>query len=59
MIRELTNFYFKDGENWCIVMKKYGATWTDKKNKFKITFDKSSLKLAINFFLGNCFCQFR
>lgn len=33
MIRELTNFYFKDGENWFIVMKKYGATWTDKKNK--------------------------
>ena len=54
-MRELINFCFKGGEKHFIAVAKFRATWTDNKNKFKITFDKVSLKLSINFFLSNCF----
>lgn len=47
MIRGLISFYFEQ----FITVTQFGAVWTDNKNKFKITFDKASLKLAINFFL--------
>ena len=46
MIRGLISFYFEQ----FITVTQFGAAWTDNKNKFKITFDKASLKLAINFF---------
>ena len=58
VMRELINFYFKGGEKEFIVVAKFGATWTDNRNKFKITFDKASLKLAITFLLDNCFFFF-
>ena len=57
-MRELINFYFKGGEKEFIVVAKFSATWTDNRNKFKITFDKASLKLAITFLLDNCFFFF-
>ena len=38
-----------------IAVTKFNKTWNDNKNKFKITSDKASLKLVINFFLDNCF----
>ena len=41
-----------------IAVRKFGATWADNKNKFMITFDKTSLKLAISFFLDNHFFSF-
>ena len=41
-----------------IVVAKFGAIWTDSKSKFRITFDKGSLKLAVNFLLDNCFFNF-
>ena len=56
--RKLINFCFKGGEKQVIVVSKLGATWTDSKNKFRITFDKASLKLSINFLLDNCFFNF-
>ena len=35
-MRELINFCFKAGEKQFIAVTKFGATWTDNKNKFKI-----------------------
>ena len=52
---ELINFCFRGSEKYFIAVAKFRATWTDNKNKSKITFDKVSLKLSINFFLCNCF----
>ena len=54
-MRELTNIYFKRDERQIIVVANLCATWTDDKNKLKKTFDKASLKWAINFLLDLCF----
>ena len=35
-MRELIKFCFEGGEKQFIAVKKFGATWTDNKNKFKI-----------------------
>ena len=58
MIRELINFPFKGGGKEFIPINKFRARLTDNQKKFKITSDKSSLKLAINFLLNNCFFNF-
>ena len=58
MIRELINFPFKDGGKEFISINKFRARLTDNQKKFKITSDKSSLKLAINILLNNCFFNF-
>ena len=47
-MRELINFYFTDEGK---TVTQYGATQTNKKDKFKTNFNKAFLKLAINFFL--------
>ena len=44
---------FKGAGEQFIVGTKFDATRTDGKNKFKITFEKASLILAINFLLNN------
>ena len=36
MMRELIKFCFEGGEKQFIAVKKFGATWTDNENKFKI-----------------------
>ena len=51
VMRKLINCCFKVEEEQFIAVTKYGATWTDNKNIFKINFDKTFLKLVINFFL--------
>ena len=58
MTRELINFCFKGGEKEFIAVTKFRATWTDNNTKFKITFDKAFLKLAITFLLDNFFFDF-
>ena len=58
VVRELLNFCFKGRKKQFIAVTKFGATWTDNENKFKITFDTASLKLSIDFLLGNCFFSF-
>ena len=55
VMKELINFCFKGGEKQLNPVTKFRATHTDNKNNHKITFDKASLKLAINFLLDNCF----
>ena len=35
-----TDFCFKSKEKQLIAAVKFNATWTDNKNKFKITFQK-------------------
>ena len=54
----MINFCFKGGEKHFIIVTNFGATWTDDKNKFKITFDKALSKLVINFFFDNWFFNF-
>lgn len=51
---EPLNNCFKRGEKQFTVAAKYGAQWTDDKNKVRATFNKSSLEVAINFLLDNC-----
>ena len=50
-MRELINFFFKGREKQFIAVTKLEATQTDDENKFKITFNKTSLKLPLIFFL--------
>ena len=38
-----------------IGVNKYGAKWVQDRTKCAITFDKSSLKLAIDFLLDQCY----
>ena len=40
---ELINISCKGGEKQFIAVTKFGTTWNDDKNKFKIMFDKASL----------------
>ena len=54
-MRELINFFFRGGEDHFIDKTKFGLIWTDIEKKFNITFDKASLKLAINFLFDNFF----
>ena len=53
-MRDLINFCFKV----FIAVTKFGATSTDIRNKFDITFDKTSLKLSNNFPPDNCILSF-
>ena len=39
---------FDGGYKQCIGIAKFAAFWTDKKDKYKKTFDKSSLKLILD-----------
>ena len=55
VLRELINFCFKGGDKKYIAITKFGATWTNNKHKYNVTFDKPSLKLAINYLLDNCY----
>ena len=52
---EIINFGFKRDDKFYIGTTKYGAQWVEDKNKCKITFEKSSSKLAINFLLDQYF----
>ena len=54
-MREIINFGFKGGDKFYIGITKYGARWVNDKTKCNITFDKSSLKLAINYLLDQCY----
>ena len=54
-LREVINFGFKGGDKFYIGINKYGAKWVQNKSSCAITFDKSSLKLAINFLLDQCY----
>ena len=53
---KLIYFCFKGEEKQFIAVAKFGAPRTDNTSTFKITFNKTSSKLAINFFPDNrCF----
>ena len=53
MMRGLLHDCFKADELQFIDVTNFGVEWTDYKNKFKTTFDKVSLKLAVSFLLDN------
>ena len=52
-MREFINFCSKSGEKQFDAVTKFGATWTENENKFKVTFNKGSFAVAINFLLDN------
>ena len=62
---ELTNFCFNGGDKEFILIITYGAIWTNSQEKYRLSFNKSSLKLVINSlpdnyfitFCSMCFCQ--
>ena len=57
-MKDLINFCFKGSKKEFIAAGNFDATWADNENKFNITFDKASLKLAIDFYLDNCLLNF-
>ena len=54
-MREIINFGFNGGDKFYIGTTKYWAQLAEEKNKSKIIYDKTSLKLAIDFLLGQFF----
>ena len=44
---------FDEGYRQCIGIAKFTAFWTDKKDKYMKTFDKSSLKLILDHLINN------
>ena len=54
VMRELINLARRNS----LCHDKICATCTDNENQFKVTFDKNSFKLAIDFILDNCFFNF-
>ena len=55
VLREIINFCFKGGDKMYIEVNKYRAKWVNENQPNNITFDKISLKLAINYLLDNCY----
>lgn len=55
VLREIINFCFKGGDKKYIEVNKYGAKWVSSRHASNVTFDKRSLKLAINYLLDNCY----
>ena len=51
-MRELINFCYKGAEKQLLSVTKFDAAWTDNKNKFKITFGKTSF-IIVFFSFGN------
>ena len=56
-IKEVIDVYFKDRQGKYIVITKHGATWENNTDKHKFSTDKKSLRLAISYLLGQCFCN--
>ena len=52
-MREFINFCSKSGEKQFVAVTKFGATWTENENKFKVTFNKGSL--TVGFLIINSF----
>ena len=55
VLREIINFCFKGGDKKYIEVNKYRAKWVSLRHASNVTFDKRSLKLAINYLLDNCY----
>ena len=55
VMSNLINFCFHGGDKEYIAVTNFGAIWTNDKDKYKINFSKTSLKLAINYLLDNCY----
>ena len=55
VMKKAITFGFKEDDKFYIGITKYHAQWAEDKNKCNITFDKTFFKLAINFFLEQCF----
>ena len=52
---EFINFCFNDGDKEFIGITRYGAIWTNSPEKYRLSFNKTSLKLTINYVLDNCY----
>ena len=48
-MEELINFCFNDGDREFIVITRYGSIWASNHGKYRLSFNKTSLKLAINY----------
>ena len=49
----MINFYFIDDDNEFTEMGRYDVIWTNTHGKYRMSFNKASLKLAINNLLHN------
>ena len=58
MLWEIINFGFKGSDKFYIRITKYGVQWVKVINKCNVTFDKTFLKLALNFLLNQRFFSF-
>ena len=53
MLEELINFCFNDGDKEFIGITRYGAIYTNNQQKYRLSFNQTSLKSAINYLLDN------
>ena len=49
---KLINFFLNGGDKEFIVPTRYDAIWANSRQKHKLAFNKTSLKLAINYLLN-------
>ena len=52
---ELINVCFHGGDKVFLGINIYGATWTNSWEKYRLLFNKTSLKLAINYLPSNSY----
>ena len=55
VIRELINCCFNGGDRQLIGITRYGAFWTNSQEKHRSFFNKTFLKLAIDYLLDNSY----
>ena len=58
-MRELINFCFDGGNKEFIDITRYGAIWTNSGEKYRLYFNGTSLKLAINYLIDNSYLTLR
>ena len=46
---ELINFYFPGADEELFGITRYGTIWTNNQQKYKLSFNKTSLKLALTY----------
>ena len=54
-MRELFNFCITERLENYIAATKLGSRWFNDKKNYNVVFDKTKLKLAMNYLIGNCY----
>ena len=55
---KLVDFYFKGGAHQYLLVNKWGAKWAADPDSYSTVYDKTKIKLAIRYLMGNCYFLF-